>query len=231
MAPAKRLGLPDGTTFGIIASTTTPFCQSCDRGRLTADGVWYLCLCAQSGVDLRRPLREGVSAEELKAQVAAAWRGRTDPDAELRTSAADRGVLVGIDQLRIMALPPCRGGMTSVRPIARSARNYSLGGAATARAASPVCRMRSGAPTPKVVHMAILRLQQKRRRRPARDGSPNRALYHMKRSGGGAVAELVRFNDRLGGVPGHCVSITHVPFSRSSHGGVWSVRPPVDRCE
>jgi cyclic pyranopterin phosphate synthase len=42
-APAERFRLPDGTVFGIIASTTTPFCRSCDRSRLTADGMWYLC--------------------------------------------------------------------------------------------------------------------------------------------------------------------------------------------
>ena len=38
-APAERFALPDGTIFGIIASTTAPFCQSCDRSRITADGV------------------------------------------------------------------------------------------------------------------------------------------------------------------------------------------------
>src|SRR5712692_3313646 len=43
-APAERFLLPDGTVFGIIASTTTPFCRRCDRSRLTADGMWYLCL-------------------------------------------------------------------------------------------------------------------------------------------------------------------------------------------
>jgi cyclic pyranopterin phosphate synthase len=60
-APAERFRLPDGTIFGIIASTTTPFCRRCDRSRLTADGMWYLCLYAQSGIDLRQPLRAGVS--------------------------------------------------------------------------------------------------------------------------------------------------------------------------
>jgi GTP 3',8-cyclase len=45
-APAQRFTLPDGTVFGIIASTTTPFCRTCDRSRLTADGLWYLCLYA-----------------------------------------------------------------------------------------------------------------------------------------------------------------------------------------
>src|SRR5437870_10802502 len=43
-SPAERFRLPDGTTFGIIASTTAPFCRSCDRSRVTADGTWLLCL-------------------------------------------------------------------------------------------------------------------------------------------------------------------------------------------
>src|SRR5882672_7647458 len=46
-APAERFRLPDGTTFGIIASTTAPFCRACDRSRLTADGTWFLCLYAE----------------------------------------------------------------------------------------------------------------------------------------------------------------------------------------
>ena len=58
-APAERFRLPDGTTFGIIASTTAPFCRACDRSRLTADGQWYLCLYAKRGIDLRAPLRAG----------------------------------------------------------------------------------------------------------------------------------------------------------------------------
>ena len=48
-APAERYRLPDGTVFGIIASTTAPFCRACDRARLTADGMWYLCLYARAG--------------------------------------------------------------------------------------------------------------------------------------------------------------------------------------
>ena len=46
-APADRFHLDDGTTFGIISSTTAPFCRSCDRSRLTADGLLVplpLCL-------------------------------------------------------------------------------------------------------------------------------------------------------------------------------------------
>jgi cyclic pyranopterin phosphate synthase len=62
-APAERFQLADGLTFGIIASTTQPFCGACDRARLTADGVFLLCLYAQHGTDLRRPLRAPASAD------------------------------------------------------------------------------------------------------------------------------------------------------------------------
>ncbi|MGD0907466.1 MAG: GTP 3',8-cyclase MoaA [Candidatus Acidiferrales bacterium] len=99
-APAQRFTLPDGTVFGIIASTTTPFCRTCDRSRLTADGLWYLCLYAQAGVDLRRLLRAGAGMEELAARIASVWQRRTDRGAELRAATGHRGILVGIDQLR-----------------------------------------------------------------------------------------------------------------------------------
>src|SRR5205823_10942253 len=66
-APAERFRLADGTTFGIIASTTAPFCAACDRSRLTADGTWFLCLYASRGIDLRERLRAGTSDAELAA--------------------------------------------------------------------------------------------------------------------------------------------------------------------
>src|SRR5207253_1090855 len=56
-APADRFRIADGAVFGIISSTTAPFCASCDRSRLTADGLWYLCLYGVQGTDLRGPLR------------------------------------------------------------------------------------------------------------------------------------------------------------------------------
>jgi cyclic pyranopterin phosphate synthase len=99
-APADRYALADGTSFGIIASTTAPFCASCDRSRLTADGMWYLCLYAQTGIDLRGPLRRGASPEELKALIASAWRGRADRGAEQRLALRDRTPLVQIGRLR-----------------------------------------------------------------------------------------------------------------------------------
>jgi cyclic pyranopterin phosphate synthase len=99
-APAERFRLPDGTVFGIIASTTTPFCKSCDRSRLTADGLWYLCLYAQAGVDLRKILREGATTGELAARISSIWGARTDRGAEVRAATGQRGVLIGIEQLR-----------------------------------------------------------------------------------------------------------------------------------
>jgi cyclic pyranopterin phosphate synthase len=103
-APAERFRLPDGTTFGVIASTTTPFCRTCDRSRLTADGTWYLCLYAQKGLDLRTPVRDGASRGELKALIASTWTRRRDRGAEERKDLEAiglRGVLVQIEGLRL----------------------------------------------------------------------------------------------------------------------------------
>ena len=99
-APAERFRLSDGTVFGIIASTTAPFCASCDRSRLTADGLWFLCLYAARGTDLRGPLRAGASAEELKSLITSGWRARVDRGAEERLALRDRSPLVPIDTLR-----------------------------------------------------------------------------------------------------------------------------------
>ena len=99
-APAERFRLPDGTTFGIIASTTAPFCQTCDRSRLTADGMWYQCLYATTGVDLRAPLRTGASADDLRTQIRSSWARRRDRGAEQRLAARDRAALIPLDSLR-----------------------------------------------------------------------------------------------------------------------------------
>jgi cyclic pyranopterin phosphate synthase len=98
-APADRYALPDGTTFGIIASTTQPFCRTCDRSRLTADGMWYLCLYATRGIDLRAPLRRGASVDELKAIITSGWRGRNDRGAEERLALGDRRAFVPVQDL------------------------------------------------------------------------------------------------------------------------------------
>ncbi len=102
-APAQRFILPDRTTFGIISSTTVPFCSTCDRSRLTADGMWFLCLYATKGVDLRQPLRAGVSRDEIKARILAGWQERSDRGAERRKQLEPLGIrarLVEIERLR-----------------------------------------------------------------------------------------------------------------------------------
>jgi len=99
-APAEQFRLPDGTVFGVIASTTQPFCRDCDRSRVTADGTWYLCLYARDGVDLRQALRSGASDAELVSLVAEGWTARRDRGAEERRAMPDRGTLVPLEGLR-----------------------------------------------------------------------------------------------------------------------------------
>ncbi len=99
-APADRFRLPDGYVFGIISSTTQPFCGTCDRSRLTADGMWYLCLYATKGTDLRKALRGGASRDELKSLIVPGWEGRADRGAEQRLALAERRPLVQISELK-----------------------------------------------------------------------------------------------------------------------------------
>ena len=99
-APANRYALPNGTTFGIIASTTEPFCRACDRSRLTADGMWFLCLYGAHGIDLRRPLREGASQDEIRSLIVRGWTNRADRGAEDRKALGSRGPLYQIKDLR-----------------------------------------------------------------------------------------------------------------------------------
>ena len=100
-APADRFRLADGTIFGIISSTTAPFCRSCDRSRLTADGVWLLCLYATQGTDLRSPLRRGASDEEIEALIRSVWSARTDRGAELRLTSDRRTPFIPVGALKI----------------------------------------------------------------------------------------------------------------------------------
>ena len=63
---------------------TRPFCGDCTRARLSSDGKIFTCLFADHGVDLREPLRAGVSDDELLAIVQDTWRKREDRYSELR---------------------------------------------------------------------------------------------------------------------------------------------------
>jgi cyclic pyranopterin phosphate synthase len=99
-APAERFALSDGTVFGVIASTTAPFCRTCDRSRLTADGTWLLCLYGETGLDLREALRTGATDDEIAAQIIETWGARTDRGAEERAEAPQRGALYQLESLR-----------------------------------------------------------------------------------------------------------------------------------
>jgi cyclic pyranopterin phosphate synthase len=81
-SPAERFAYRDGNgEFGVIASVTEPFCGSCDRIRLTAEGQLRNCLFALDHVDLRALLRGGGTDDELAAAVAGEvdrkWAGHT----------------------------------------------------------------------------------------------------------------------------------------------------------
>ncbi len=99
-APAERFILPDSTQFGIISSTTAPFCSSCDRSRLTCDGMWYLCLYAKEGIDLKFALRSGASPDVIASLIDSAWQRRADRGAEERLAMAKRGPLIPLAELR-----------------------------------------------------------------------------------------------------------------------------------
>ncbi len=83
---ARRWRYKDGGgEIGLIASITQPFCGSCTRARLSAEGQLYTCLFATGGTDLRQLLRDGADDDEILGRIAAVWHGRADRYSELRT--------------------------------------------------------------------------------------------------------------------------------------------------
>ena len=75
--PAERYRYVDGAgEFGVIGTVTEPFCGSCDRVRLTADGQLRPCLFATEETDLRALLRSGASDDELESAIAATVAGK-----------------------------------------------------------------------------------------------------------------------------------------------------------
>lgn len=73
-----------GGEIGIIASVTKPFCGACSRMRLSAEGSIYTCLFAEKGTDLRGPLREGASDDEIEQIICQTWGSRIDRYSEER---------------------------------------------------------------------------------------------------------------------------------------------------
>jgi cyclic pyranopterin phosphate synthase len=76
----------DAGEIGLIASVTQPFCGSCTRARLSADGKLHTCLFANRGHDLRKLLRHGATDDELAQHLDAIWTTRADRYSETRTA-------------------------------------------------------------------------------------------------------------------------------------------------
>jgi cyclic pyranopterin phosphate synthase len=79
--------LDGGGEIGVISSVTGPFCSTCTRARLTAEGELFTCLFGTAGTDFRAPLREGADDAELRSRLVAVWARRTDRYSELRSGA------------------------------------------------------------------------------------------------------------------------------------------------
>ncbi|MGI9608989.1 MAG: GTP 3',8-cyclase MoaA, partial [Acidimicrobiia bacterium] len=85
---ASRWMYQDGAgEIGVISSVTSPFCGSCTRVRLSAEGTLFTCLFAAKGTDLRGPLRDGASDDDLAALIHEMWSSRDDRYSEIRSGA------------------------------------------------------------------------------------------------------------------------------------------------
>jgi len=91
-APAVDYEFLDGAgQIGIIGSVTEPFCASCTRVRLTADGKLVTCLFAESGFDLKALLRSGASDQQVGEAIEKIWSGRSDRYSEWRWQQVQAG--------------------------------------------------------------------------------------------------------------------------------------------
>ncbi|HEV7162785.1 MAG TPA: GTP 3',8-cyclase MoaA [Solirubrobacteraceae bacterium] len=82
---ATRYRYLDGAgEIGLIHSVSSPFCGSCSRARLSADGRLFTCLFARQGHDLRALVRRGIDDEELAEQLSEIWSARRDRYSALR---------------------------------------------------------------------------------------------------------------------------------------------------
>ncbi len=86
---AKRWEYEDGQgEIGFIASVTQPFCGACTRARVSAEGMFYTCLFAAGGADLRERLRAGADVDEMVQIIGGVWAARADRYSEIRTAAS-----------------------------------------------------------------------------------------------------------------------------------------------
>ncbi|MBZ0293542.1 MAG: GTP 3',8-cyclase MoaA [Anaerolineae bacterium] len=83
---ARRYRYRDGSgEIGLITSVTQPFCGDCSRMRLSPEGSLFTCLFASEGTDLRGPMRDGASDDDLEAIIRNTWGSRIDRYSEERS--------------------------------------------------------------------------------------------------------------------------------------------------
>jgi GTP 3',8-cyclase len=98
--PLREVGRENGTApsvdyefidgigdVGVIASVTEPFCSSCTRARLTADGKLVTCLFSDNGHDLKSLMRSGATDDQLIEVISSVWSKRTDRYSDERLEA------------------------------------------------------------------------------------------------------------------------------------------------
>jgi len=91
-APSVDYQFADGGgDLGVISSVTEPFCASCTRARLTADGKLVTCLFSETGHDLKGPLRASASDAEVKEFIRGVWGARVDRYSDERLEAMRSG--------------------------------------------------------------------------------------------------------------------------------------------
>ena len=77
-SPPRTFTFADGApgSIGVIPSVTEPFCDSCNRMRITAEGQFRSCLFALEETDLRTPMRAGATDDELEQLIREAMWGK-----------------------------------------------------------------------------------------------------------------------------------------------------------
>lgn len=91
----------DGVEIGFISSVTEAFCSTCTRARLSAEGKLYTCLFASEGSDLRSPLRQGESDEQLQKRIISIWQNRHDRYSEERLKNTSKQNLKKVEMYHI----------------------------------------------------------------------------------------------------------------------------------
>ncbi|WP_374706222.1 GTP 3',8-cyclase MoaA [Paenibacillus sp. J23TS9] len=100
---ASRFRFLDGKgEIGVISSVSDAFCSTCTRGRLSADGMFYTCLFATKGHDLRTLLRSDASDDEIMYRIMSIWEGRNDQySLERGTTGGERNEGAKVEMSRI----------------------------------------------------------------------------------------------------------------------------------